>query len=231
MLPLNKIINNKINILGRQDYLKAVNNKPNEYGYIYDNEQLVKKLIQETQDKKANIYKNKEIPMEYINKFVSEIKKGIAKNKDKITPGITITDKSDLFKTPNTKYLLPMRKLSIANMRNAIGHELGHAKSQIDLNNKKIKLQQRYNDETYRAKASKIDSKHATKTEAIADKNLSQYLKKLGLDKSERRAHYYLYRHTGKENNITNNRYGGKFGNLKYLKDYIFGFSNPTRNS
>lgn len=28
-----------------------------------------------------------------------------------------------------------------------------------------------------------------------------------------------------------NNRYGGKFGNLKYLKDYIFGFSNPTRNS
>lgn len=46
----------------------------------------------------------------------------------------------------------------------------------------------------------------------------------MGLSKKDRQAHYYLRKSEPPKNE---GRYKGKLGNLKYLKDYIFGFSRP----
>lgn len=59
---LSKLINDKINNLGYKDYINAVRKNPNEYGYIFKDEKLVRKILQDSQDKKTNVYKNKIIP-------------------------------------------------------------------------------------------------------------------------------------------------------------------------
>lgn len=58
-------------------------------------------------------------------------------------------------------------------------------------------------------------------SEAKADKYISKYLKNMGLNKKQRQTVYTNRWATGKSA-----RYNHKFGNLKYLKDYLFGFSN-----
>ena len=68
----------------------------------------------------------------------------------------------------------------------------------------------------------KLEDNYSKNKEAIADKNISKYLKQMGLSKRDRQAHYYLRKSEPPKNE---GRYKGKLGSLKYLKDYTFGFS------
>ena len=136
----------------------------------------------------------------------------------------TYTEPEIYLHKPLSKRIIPEHKL-------AIGHELGHAKSRLKLNLKPLedKIEKLHADGKNKKvdKYLKIYNKRIKgylkkNQEAIADKNISSYLKQIGMPKADRRAHYYIKK---KIIPRKNDRYHGKLGNLKYLKDYIFGFS------
>ncbi len=255
--------------IGRKNYKKLLKENEYEYGYPDKDQSPYKilKIMHDTIEKKANIYKGHNISMEYTDKLINDyIPDNNADNHDnKSIVGVTITNKKLLNDTPKTKYFEPLLLHSYAGVRNAIGHELGHAKKQIELNKKKLAIHEKYpgdSNKEYRDKLiNRLDKKYKKSAEEEADKNIIPYLRQMGIDKKNRRAHLFLYRHTlldklKKENNKQQlsqndiqkntlekeeenknskkkkqksenlNRYLGKFGDLKYIKDYILAFSN-----
>lgn len=256
--------------IGKKNYEKLL--EENKYEYIYpDQDQSPYKILKtmhDTIEKKANIYKGHNISMEYTDKLINDyIPSHNADMQDnKSTVGVTITNKKLLTDTPKTKYFEPLLLHPYAGVRNAIGHELGHAKEQIELNKKKLAIYKKYPGEADKDKRekliNKLNKKHTKISEEKADKNILPYLRQMGIDKKNRRAHLFLYRQALieklKENNkqklsqneIQKNtpedhkkdvdknsknkkqqsknlgRYLGRFGNLKYIKDYILAFSN-----
>lgn len=234
MTPINKltekgkrIVKCYVNNIGKKNYKKLLEENLEEYGFPVPNphdEREIDSILKITMQRKANIYKDKEIPLKYIDNYVRQ-EYPDSKASNKFTLGITDSH----FNPPQTKYFKPILNYPVAHMRNAIGHEIGHAKSRIELNDKIDKINQKYQNKPNKKQKliDKLNDKHNKSTEAKADKNISAYLKQMGLSKKDRRAHYYLQKNIGDIYNITNNRYGGKFGNLKYIKDYVFGFSHP----
>lgn len=256
--------------IGRKNYEKLL--KENEYEYKYpDKDQSPYKILKtmhDTIEKKANIYKGHNISMEYTDKLINDYIPGNnAKDRDnKSTVGVTISDKRKLKDTPQTKYFEPLLLHPYAGVRNAIGHEMGHAKKQIELNKKKLAIYNKYPGDANKDKRDKLidqlEEKYFKTSEEEADKNILPYLRQMGIDKKNRRAHLFLYRkslfdkmkednnqqlsqndiqkNTPEENKKEEdknskskkerpenlNRYVGKFGGLKYIKDYILAFSN-----
>lgn len=256
--------------IGRKNYEKLL--KENEYEYKYPNKDQspykILKTMHDTIEKKANIYKGHNISMEYTDKLINDYIPGNnAKDRDnKSTVGVTISDKRKLKDTPQTKYFEPLLLHPYAGVRNAIGHEMGHAKKQIELNKKKLAIYNKYPGDANKDKRDKLidqlEEKYFKTSEEEADKNILPYLRQMGIDKKNRRAHLFLYRkslfdkmkednnqqlsqndiqkNTPEENKKEEdknskskkerpenlNRYVGKFGGLKYIKDYILAFSN-----
>lgn len=92
--------------------------------------------------------------------------------------------------------------------------KLSNYKKKADkLRNKYFKLKNNYN---------KIDEKGRHYKEELADNNVPKFLKQTGIPKKDRQAHYYTHKNVYP---YQDGRYQSRFGNLKYLKDYIFGFS------
>lgn len=71
-------------------------------------------------------------------------------------------------------------------------------------------------------KYNKVDKEGRYYKEELADENVPEFLKQIKVPKKDRQAIYYM-----KKNLYPSlyGRYQSKYGNLKYLKDYIFGFS------
>lgn len=143
---------------------------------------------------------------------------------------IALTKKSKINNDlPYTEYYRGALNKPLARTRTTVGHELGHAKYHIDMKelNNKLEEAEKKNKNSLVARILKmrkykLEDNYSKNKEAIADKNISKYLKQMGLSKKDRQAHYYLRKSEPPKNE---GRYKGKLGNLKYLKDYIFGFS------
>lgn len=219
-----------IDNIGKKNFEKRLKENPEEYIKVGD----INKLINDTQSKKANIYKGYKIPMSYTGKTVEADFPNLKSN----NPSHVYATTYGNFIYPKTFYHKNTGHAPLSRQRIVIGHELGHAKNRLKLNLKqelekinKLKNKGKIKKaDIYTKKAiQRIDKKYKNiNQEAEADKNISTYLKQMNIPKNERRAHYYLIKNYWPNKN---GRYQSKFGNLKYLKDYIFGFSNPTRNS
>lgn len=213
-------------LIGRRNYERRLNDNPSEYGYptsFKTQRTKLYNLLQESINRKTNSYKNNIIPIMYIdtnkkNKSGEDI--------------IALTKKSKINNDlPYTEYYRGALNKPLARTRTTIGHELGHAKYHIDMKelNSKLEEAEKKNKNSLIARILKmrkykLEDNYSKNKEAIADKNISKYLKQMGLSKKDRQAHYYLRKSEPPKNE---GRYKGKLGNLKYLKDYIFGFSRP----
>lgn len=244
-----------IDNVGKKNYEKLLKENPKEYDIGYNSPETIKQLIKDAKDKKANVYKGYNIPMQYKNKTWNEYLKNNHTSKyndydNRNIEAMTLylgrksINEKDIGKlnkldNPSIIYLKPMLNKPAAMNKFILGHEIGHSKNiydkqsllpriktaQKDNNiNKTKKLIKQY--EKIKNKDNKINSindKIIHLREELADKNVSKFLKQMKVPKKDRQAIYYmkknLYPHQGM-------RYKTKFGDLKYLKDYIFGFSN-----
>ena len=243
-----------VNNVGKKNYEKLLKENPEEYDIGYNSPKKIKQLIKQAEENKANVYKGYTIPMKYKNKTWNEYLKNHTSqryndydnkntNAVAIHIGRTSINKKDVgepkqLDNPITRYFNPMLNNPVAINKFVLGHELGHAKdiydkqsllpkirkaqknNNIHKTNKLIKkydeLRNRYN------KINIVNGKKMYLLEELADKNVPKFLKQIKVPKKDRQAIYYmkknLYPHQGM-------RYRTKYGNLKYLKDYIFGFS------
>lgn len=217
--------------VGKRNYEKQRKLKPEEYVNHITLEQL-QELIKEVEDKKLNHYKNQIIKQNIYDDPI---------NKKRF--GKTYTGEG--MPLPEIYYNKTLLKQPKVQARLTMGHEMGHAKQATDirlLTNKLRKIVKDNNITTtkiseiphlYRKPVQKI-AKQLDELKIIckdeenpineinADKNIVPHLKKLGLSKQDRQAHYY-YRKFINDKDI--GRYAGKLGDLRYLKDHIFGFS------
>ena len=215
------------NLIGKKNYEKQLEKDSFQYGLpVSRNTQRLKfrNLLQETIDKKANLYKDYRTPLHDNNTYAYNKK---YKRFDPEVRAYTSTNKET--GNPEIDFYTPIKDIPLAASRNTVGHELGHAKYYIDMKelNSKLEDAEKKNKNSFIAKIlkmrkDKLEDNYSKNKEAIADKNISKYLKQIGLSKKDRQAHYYLRKSEPPKNE---GRYKGKLGNLKYLKDYIFGFS------
>lgn len=213
-------------LIGRRNYEKRLKENPSEYGYptsFKTQRTKLSNLLQESINRKTNSYKNNIIPIMYI-----DTNKKNKSGEDIIALTKKSKSNNDL---PYTEYYRGALNKPLARTRTTVGHELGHAKYHIDMKelNSKLENDEKKNKNSFIARIlkmrkDKLEDNYSKNKEAIADKNISKYLKQMGLSKKDRQAHYYLRKSEPPKNE---GRYKGKLGNLKYLKDYIFGFSRP----
>lgn len=211
-------INNIIKLVGKKNYERLKKDKIEDYVFEIGEKELIN-LLKDSEDKDTNLYKDYRIQNKYSPSYLEGGRQ--AKTRASID-GLDI---------PEIIYHKNITKLPKAEARNIIGHELGHANAITEIKLLQIKLAELKKEPIKNQGAIKklntlIEQKrkqYFKNSEANADKNISKYLKQMGIPKGERRAHYYIRK------NIYPNRegrYQSKLGNLKYLKDYIFGFSN-----
>lgn len=213
-------------LIGRRNYERRLNDNPSEYGYptsFKTQRTKLSNLLQESINRKTNSYKNNIIPIMYI-----DTNKKNKSGEDIIALTKKSKSNNDL---PYTEYYRGALNKPLARTRTTIGHELGHAKYHIDMKelNSKLEEAEKKNKNSLIARILKmrkykLEDNYSKNKEAIADKNISKYLKQMGLSKKDRQAHYYLRKSEPPKNE---GRYKDKLGSLKYLKDYIFGFSRP----
>ena len=213
-------------LIGRRNYERRLKENPSEYGYptsFKTQRTKLSNLLQESINRKTNFYKNNIIPIMYI-----DTNKKNKSGEDIIALTKKSKSNNDL---PYTEYYRGALNKPLARTRTTVGHELGHAKYHIDMKelNSKLENAEKKNKNSFIAKIlkmrkDKLEDNYSKNKEAIADKNISKYLKQMRLSKKDRQAHYYLRKSEPPKNE---GRYKGKLGNLKYLKDYIFGFSRP----
>lgn len=213
-------------LIGRRNHEKRLKENPSEYGYptsFKTQRTKLSNLLQESINRKTNSYKNNIIPIMYI-----DTNKKNKSGEDIIALTKKSKSNNDL---PYTEYYRGALNKPLARTRTTVGHELGHAKYHIDMKelNSKLENDEKKNKNSFIARIlkmrkDKLEDNYSKNKEAIADKNISKYLKQMGLSKKDRQAHYYLRKSEPPKNE---GRYKGKLGNLKYLKDYIFGFSRP----
>lgn len=213
-------------LIGRRNYEKRLKENPSEYGYptsFKTQKTKLSNLLQESINRKTNSYKNNIIPIMYI-----DTNKKNKSGEDIIALTKKSKSNNDL---PYTEYYRGALNKPLARTRTTVGHELGHAKYHIDMKelNSKLEEAEKKNKNfliarILKMRKDKLEDNYSKNKEAIADKNISKYLKQMGLSKRDRQAHYYLRKSEPPKNE---GRYKGKLGNLKYLKDYIFGFSHP----
>lgn len=213
-------------LIGRRNYERRLKENPSEYGYptsFKTQRTKLSNLLQESINRKTNSYKNNIIPIMYI-----DTNKKNKSGEDIIALTKKSKSNNDL---PYTEYYRGALNKPLARTRTTVGHELGHAKYHIDMKelNSKLEEAEKKNKNSLIARIlkmrkDKLEDNYSKNKEAIADKNISKYLKQMGLSKRDRQAHYYLRKSEPPKNE---GRYKGKLGNLKYLKDYIFGFSRP----
>ena len=217
------------NLIGKKNYEKQLEKDSFQYGLpVSMNTQSLKfrNLLQETTDRKASLYKDYKIPLWDKNTY------GYDKKTKLFNPNIrALTTINKETGNPEIDFYTPIKDISLAASRNTVGHELGHAKYHIDMKklNSKLEEAEKNNKNSLIARILKmrkdrLEDNYSKNKESIADKNISKYLKQMGLSKKDRQAHYYLRKSEPPKNE---GRYKGKLGNLKYLKDYIFGFSRP----
>lgn len=213
-------------LIGRRNYERRLNDNPSEYGYptsFKTQRTKLSNLLQESINRKTNSYKNNIIPIMYI-----DTNKKNKSGEDIIALTKKSKSNNDL---PYTEYYRGALNKPLARTRTTVGHELGHAKYHIDMKelNSKLEDAEKKNKNSFivkilKMRKDKLEYNYSKNKEAIADKNISKYLKQMGLSKKDRQAHYYLRKSEPPKNE---GRYKGKLGSLKYLKDYIFGFSRP----
>ena len=213
-------------LIGRRNYEKRLRENPSEYGYptsFKTQRTKLSNLLQESINRKTNFYKNNIIPIMYI-----DTNKKNKSGEDIIALTKKSKSNNDL---PYTEYYRGALNKPLARTRTTVGHELGHAKYHIymkELNNKLEEAEKKNKNSLVarilKMRKDKLEDNYSKNKEAIADKNISKYLKQMGLSKKDRQAHYYLRKSEPPKNE---GRYKGKLGSLKYLKDYIFGFSRP----
>ena len=213
-------------LIGRRNYERRLKENPSEYGYptsFKTQRTKLSNLLQESINRKTNSYKNNIIPIMYI-----DTNKKNKSGEDIIALTKKSKSNNDL---PYTEYYRGALNKPLARTRTTVGHELGHAKYHIDMKelNNKLEEAEKKNKNSLVARIlkmrkDKLEDNYSKNKEAIADKNISKYLKQMGLSKKDRQAHYYLRKSEPPKNE---GRYKGKLGSLKYLKDYIFGFSRP----
>ena len=213
-------------LIGRRNYERRLKENPSEYGYptsLKTQRTKLSNLLQESINRKTNSYKNNIIPIMYI-----DTNKKNKSGEDIIALTKKSKSNNDL---PYTEYYRGALNKPLARTRTTVGHELGHAKYHIDMKelNSKLEEAEKKNKNSLIARIlkmrkDKLEDNYSKNKEAIADKNISKYLKQMGLSKRDRQAHYYLRKSEPPKNE---GRYKGKLGSLKYLKDYIFGFSRP----
>lgn len=216
------LVNSLISKVGKRNYEKLRRLKYDEYHELMSGQQLVD-LIKRTEDSKANIYKGHKIDIEVANKF---------KGKKRVAQTRATQDELDI---PKVKLYYDLFYYPEIQSKLSIGHELGHAKQIIDIKNLQIKLEQlKQKPNTNPRIINKLNdliekkkSQYYINTEIKADKNIPNYLKSIGIPKRERQAHLYYRKFI---NPNSDGRYTSKFGNLKYLKDYLFGFSNLSQD-
>ena len=211
-------------LIGRRNYEKRLKENPSEYGYptsLKTQRTKLSNLLQESINRKTNSYKNNIIPIMYI-----DTNKKNKSGEDIIALTKKSKSNNDL---PYTEYYRGALNKPLARTRTTVGHELGHAKYHIYMKelNSKLEDAEKKNKNFFIAKILKmrkykLEDNYSKNKEAIADKNISKYLKQMGLSKRDRQAHYYLRKSEPPKNE---GRYKGKLGSLKYLKDYTFGFS------
>ena len=213
-------------LIGRRNYERRLKENPSEYGYptsFKTQRTKLSNLLQESINRKTNSYKNNIIPIMYI-----DTNKKNKSGEDIIALTKKSKSNNDL---PYTEYYRGALNKPLARTRTTVGHELGHAKYHIDMKelNSKLEEAEKKNKNSLIARIlkmrkDKLEDNYSKNKEYIADKNISKYLKQMGLSKKDRQAHYYLRKSEPPKNE---GRYKGKLGSLKYLKDYIFGFSRP----
>lgn len=213
-------------LIGRRNYEKRLKENPSEYGYptsFKTQRAKLSNLLQESINRKTNSYKNNIIPIMYI-----DTNKKNKSGEDIIALTKKSKSNNDL---PYTEYYRGALNKPLARTRTTVGHELGHAKYHIDMKelNSRLEEAEKKNKNSLIARIlkmrkDKLEDNYSKNKEAIADKNISKYLKQMRLSKKDRQAHYYLRKSEPPKNE---GRYKGKLGSLKYLKDYIFGFSRP----
>lgn len=250
-LTNNRLLNNIVRNLGKRNYEKRLKENPEEYALGYNSPKKIKQLIKEAEEYKTNIYKGYKIPMQYKNKLLNEYLKNnnvekTIKGEDKDITGVTLPYKNIIKEKgriisgdPIIRFFKNLPEDTVAISRYTIGHELGHAKNMYDRNSLLKQIKKEYkNGNTKQANKLKIKLKkliddnqkintvngdNIAYREELADKNVSKFLKQTGIPKKDRRAIYYIKKNLYQSNG---NRYTTKNGNLKYLKDYLFGFSN-----
>ena len=219
--------------IGEKNFLNRFKNNPYLYGLDIPNaNKNINALINDTKNRKINIYKGYTIPIKYTGQNADkDLPNDKIENPEKVmgTTYGTYTEPNIYLHKPLSKRIIPEHKL-------AMGHELGHAKSRLKLNLKPLEdkieklrtdSKNKKADKYLKIYNKKIEGYLKKNQEAIADKNIPSYLKQIGMPKADRRAHYYIKK---KIIPRKNDRYHSKFGNLKYLKDYIFGFSLLPEN-
>ena len=236
--------------VGKKNYEKKLKENPEEYDKSYNSPKKIKQLIEQAEENKANVYKDYTIPMKYKNKTLNEylknnIKDKVDNNMNQNVNGLSapfykrmkLSNGKAIGGLPIIRLLKPTLEDPIAINRYTIGHELGHAKhlynqgnllkqaDSLDKQNKKEQMQKLVNKyHIMRNKYNKVDKEGSYYKEELADKNVPKFLKQIKVPKKDRQAIYYM-----KKNLYPSlyGRYQSKYGNLKYLKDYIFGFSRP----
>ena len=212
-----KIYQRFINNVGKKNYERLKKQKPEDYVFELGEKGLLD-LIIESENKNTNLYRNQTIGNKYSTKELSNGRLALTR---------ASVNNLDMPETVYHKNLISLPK-SVA--RNTIGHELGHAYEIIDIKLLQIKLAELKKEPIKNKKAiNKISNlikkkqyKYYKKEEVKADRNIPKYLKQMGLKKKDRQAHYYTHKNVYP---YQDGRYQSRFGNLKYLKDYIFGFS------
>ena len=209
---------------GEKLFLERVKNNPKYYRLSHDNHNEVNNLIEATKRKNINIIKGYNIPIKYEGKYANDYRADndkLSEKENKFKLGVTYDDENI---QPKITLLRPAASAPRIAMLETIGHELGHAKDRLKLKSKMQKienLRNRGNNKKANKKYTQLSKWYNKRDyEAIADKNIPKYLKQMGVPKKDRQASYYMRRKY-----FQDNRYSGKHGNLKYLKDYIFGFS------
>lgn len=239
--------------VGKKNYEKLLKENPEEYDIGYNSSKKIKQLIEQAEENKANVYKGYTIPMKYKNKTLNEylknnVKDKVDNNMNQNVNGLSapfykrmrLSNGKAIGGLPITRLLKPTAENPIAISRYTIGHELGHAKhlynqvnllkqvDSLDKQNKKKQAQKLANKyHIMRNKYNKVDKEGRYYKEELADKNVPKFLKQIKIPKKDRQAIYYM------KNNLYPSLYGhyqSKYGNLKYIKDYIFGFSNLPEN-
>lgn len=207
---------------GEKPFLERVKNNPKYYRLSHDNHNEVNNLIEATKRKNINIIKGYNIPIKYEGKYANDYRVDndkLSEKENKFKLGVIYDDKNI---QPKITLLRPAASAPRIAMLETIGHELGHAKNRLNTSKKINKIKAKYKNDTDKLDKAinKIKEQYNKTSEAIADKNIPKYLKQMGVPKKDRQASYYMRRKY-----FQDNRYSGKHVNLKYLKDYIFGFS------
>ena len=206
--------------VGTRNYEKQRKLKPEEYTGVLDYSQL-QELVKEAEDKKLNHYKNK-----IIKQHIS-----LQDNRGS-KPGMTyMTDDMPL---PEIDYYVDLLEYPKAQTHLTMGHEMGHAKQATDIRLLQEEQQKLYDspnpdirkikqlNKQIKKKIKLYNNKKNPRNEKKADKNIVPHLKQLGLSKPDRQAHYYHRKYIYPKKI---GRYTGILGDVRYLKDHIFGFS------